>query len=163
MKSCTIAALPYEKLSISKNEYEPNAILFKQKLREIIWKLHCQGVDSFYCNCELGIPLWTAEIVCGLKKYNNISLNLCIPYEEQCREWAEDLRDRYYRIHENADDVQIVNQQFHEGCYDSADEVMADVSDVIIIFGEQSEYYYIADYAKANGIPVEYINPSAIV
>ena len=55
---CTITSTGEEILQGYKNEYEPPLADIKGKLREIIWSLYCNGYDSFYLNCEYGIPLW---------------------------------------------------------------------------------------------------------
>ena len=56
-KVCTIISTGEEIMQNCKNEYEPPLADIKGKLREIIWGLYCNGYDSFYLNCEYGIPL----------------------------------------------------------------------------------------------------------
>ena len=31
-------------------------------------------------NCEYGVPLWSAEIIIALQMYNDIELNIAMPY-----------------------------------------------------------------------------------
>lgn len=85
---CTISTSGEEMLLKCKNEYEMSYIKIKHKLRENIWYLYCEGYDEFYLNCEYGVPLWAAEIICTLKMYNNIKLHVVIPHENQCINWC---------------------------------------------------------------------------
>ena len=115
----------------------------KEKLREIIWQLYCEGYNEFYVNCEDGIPLRAAEIIANLKQHNQVKLNIVVPYEEQCLDWSEDKRDRYYYVHENSDTVEFVCSNYESRCYDTAVEMMIEESDMVIVFGsfEKAECY----------------------
>lgn len=153
----TIVSTGYEKEFALKNEFEEPCVTIKQKLCDIIWEAFTGGVDSFYVNCEYGIPLWAAEIVCALKKYNNIYLYVIVPYEEQCRDWNENLRDRYYTVHEKADSVEFLDAQYYEDSYEEADKIMADNSDMVCIFGKNYTEAYISSYVSKEKIMSFYI------
>lgn len=81
---CTIISDGSELDRNCRNEKEKPYPEIKGRLRETIWKLFCEGYTEFYVNCEYGIPLWTAEIITALKLYNDIVLNIVVPFEEQC-------------------------------------------------------------------------------
>lgn len=91
-------------------------------------------MDSFYVNCEYGIPLWTAEIICVLKIYNDIHINIIVPYEEQCLNWSENLRNRYYNIHEMADSVSFAERKYTIDFYKTAEKIMISKSDKVYMF-----------------------------
>ena len=156
---CTIISTGEELMQNCKNEYEPPLADIKGKLREIIWGLYCNGYDSFYLNCEYGIPLWSAEIICALKKYNDIKLNIAMPYEEQANDWYEDQRERYFSVHSLADDVHMLNTQFYEKCYDEADEYMIDQSDLLLVFGikNSGDFLHSIKYARKNHVECMYL------
>ena len=78
--TCTIVSDEAELLLKCKNEHEPPYPAVKEQLRDAIWELCCKGFNKFYLNCEYGIPLWTAEIICAFKMYNDIELHIVIPY-----------------------------------------------------------------------------------
>lgn len=87
--------------------------------------------------------MWAAEIIANLKQHNQIKLNIVAPYEEQCLDWSEDKRDRYYYVHEKSDTVEFASSNYDSGCYDTAVEMMIEESDLVIIFGnsEKAEHY----------------------
>lgn len=155
--TCTIISSGEELQLDNKNEYEMPYPLIKDKLQDLIWGLYRQGYDTFCLNCEYGIPLWAAEFI-GLQKAagNSITLNIFTPYEEQAVGWVESQRDRYFNIHTMADDVVLVNTQFHPECYQETNERMVDESDVLIICGSTSSMPETAQYAKEQGVQVYY-------
>lgn len=156
---CTLTSTGEELMQDCKNEQEPPLTDIKAKLREIIWGLYCNGYDSFYLNCEYGIPLWAAEIICALKKYNNIELNIVMPYENQSKDWYEDQRDGYFIIHNLADDVYMLEKQYYEGCYNDTDECMIDQSDLLLVLGYKNsgDFLHSIKYAKENDVECMYL------
>lgn len=96
--------------------------------------MYCKGYNEFYVNCEYGIPLWCAEIICALKQYNPIKLNVVMPYEEQSKNWCEEHRERFYNIHFQSDNVYMVNTHYHNKCYEESDTFMISKSNLVLIF-----------------------------
>lgn len=136
---CSIISTGFEKLFLCKNENEEPYVSIKHRLKEIIWKEYVNGTDLFYVNCEYGIPLLAAEIICALKIYNDIHINIIVPYENQCEYWSEGLRDRYYKVHEKADFVCFAKQRYTNDCYKTAEKIMVSKSDKVFIFYGYSE------------------------
>lgn len=124
----------FEKTLLCQNEHEPPYTKIKQQLLQFLSTMYFKGYTCFCVNCEYGIPLWTAEIICALKKYNDVKLFLVIPYEEQCLNWQEDLRSRYYKVHELADNITFAEKHYTEGCYKTAENIMRNKSDNTIVF-----------------------------
>lgn len=153
---CSIISTGFEKYFLCKNENEMPYLKIKLLLRETIWNAYCNGYTDFYVNCEYGIPLWAAEIISALKFYNVIRLHIIVPYEEQATNWIENQRNRYYDSHQKADSIQFANTTYHEHCYDQADKMMIDHSDLVFIFGKDQ----LSDaelYATQMGTPVQRI------
>lgn len=140
----------------NKNEKDKPYPFLKSQIRNVIWKLYCSGYDEFYLNCEYGIQLWSAEIICALKIYNSIKLYILIPYEEQAINWCEDYRDRYYKVHLRSDDVHLINTHYHHKCYADVDEIMASKSDLLLVFGEKYNKFYLTEYAAKYSVPMIY-------
>lgn len=132
--TCTIVSNRNEQNWKCKNEHEMQYIVLKMAILNCIYEMYQKGYTEYYLNCENGIPLWTAEIICALKIYNQISLHLVIPYEEQSANRHEEIRDRYYQIHEKSDSVKYASFKYHPDCYDAADRIMIDKSDAVIAF-----------------------------
>lgn len=133
-----------------KNEYENPLADVKDSLTELIWEYYRNGAAEFYINGEYGIPLWAGEIICSMKKYCDIRLNIVIPCEEQCRNWQEELRDRYYLVNCQSDYVSMAGFDADERGYEFADEVIIDSSDTVIIFGKNPKNTHAYSYAAEN-------------
>ena len=154
--TCTIISTGEELNLICKNENEPPYPEIKAKLREKIWDLHCKGYDSFWLNCEYGVPLWCGEIITALAMYNDIELNIAMPYEEQSTNWVEEHRDRFFTVHADSDHVELISNQYTEDCYELADEHMIDESDLVVIVGSPDQNDSLRKYAESTGVKVEY-------
>lgn len=152
--TCTIISTGEELKLVCKNENEPPYPEIKAKLREKIWELYCKGYDRFWINCEYGVPLWCGEIITALAMYNDIELNIAMPYEEQSTNWVEEHRDRFFKLHAESDNVEIVSHHYTDKCYDLADEHMIDDSALLLVVGTHTDCYGVS-YAKENDIKVE--------
>ena len=155
--TCTIISSGDEFRTLCRNESEKPFSIIKAKVYETVWDLYCKGYDSFYVNCNYGVPLWVAEFILSLKAGNQIALHIMIPYEEQTTDWTEELRNRYFAIHEKADSVTLANTKYYSSCYQDTDKQMIDKSDILVIFGEENSVADAEIYAKENNIPIAYI------
>jgi len=140
----------------NKNEKDKPYPLIKLQIRNVIWELYCNGYDEFYLNCEYGVQLWSAEIICAFKLYNSIKLHILIPYEEQAVNWCEEYRDRYYKVHLNADNVCLINTHYHYKCYAEVDEIMISKSDLLLVFGEKNNKSYFSEHIVKNNVQMIY-------
>ena len=154
--TCTVISTGEELNLTCKNENEPPYPEIKAKLREKIWNLYCKGYDSFWLNCEYGVPLWCGEIITALAMYNDIELNIAMPYEEQSTNWVEEHRDRFVAVHADSDHVELISNQYTEDCYEMADEYMIDESDLVVIVGSPDQNNSLRKYAESTGVKVEY-------
>lgn len=154
---CTIISAGQELDLICKNEYEPPYPELKSRLRSKIWELYCNGYNKFWVNCEYGVPLWCAEIIIALRMYNDIELNIAMPYEEQSTNWVEEHRSRFFRIHAEADRVKIVSNLYSIECYDLADEYMIEKSDLLLVAGNAAPVLYGVRYAKHKNIAIDHL------
>lgn len=153
---CTIVSDGSELLHQCKNEHEKPYPEIKERLRETIWTLYCEGYDTFYLNSEYGIPLWAAETICAMKMYNDIKLNIVMPYEEQASNWCEEHRDRYFNVHAGADSVIMADKQYCSDCYAKADDIMITQSDLLAVFGKKGSGIYAESCAAKKNIKIMY-------
>ncbi|MFT3951279.1 MAG: SLOG family protein [Oscillospiraceae bacterium] len=152
-KFCTISGFP------SNGKPSKDEDIVKMSIGSQIIKLYRQGYKDFVCNCELGVALWAAELIAGLKTVLPIRLNIAVPHETQAAGWQDFWHEIYYELHEKADAVLFVNKQFRAGCYDECDRFMLDNSDVLLYVG--SEPAYITDYAAQTNKPVIFLENAA--
>ncbi|MDE5859183.1 MAG: DUF1273 domain-containing protein [Oscillospiraceae bacterium] len=154
---CTIISAGRESAIKCRDEDGEPHIGIKKKLHDIVIQAYCEGYDEFFVNCEYGIPLWTAEIICEMKRYVGIKLRVVAPHEEHCRGWSGERQDRYYAVQVQADSFEYACIDYEERCYETAEEIMLDKSDRLIVFGKRSDKPYSAEYAKKRRIPTRFI------
>ena len=80
--------------------------------------------------------------------YNDIELNIAMPYEEQSTNWVEEHRDRFFNVHAESDNVEIISLQYTDDCYELADEHSEYIAILVSHYGQllvwdQSWLYYL--------------------
>jgi len=105
-------------------------------------------VSDFFTNCERGFPLWAAEAIIASRSFREepARLHVLIPHEEQARRWSVDERDRYYRVHEAADSVTMLQTSYTDECYENADTFMINRSVMLLTDGGNATT---SEYAKS--------------
>ncbi len=148
-KACTIAG-GLQNAITKEEENNCKLILFDK-----ILTCYKNGIKTFYTNCEMGIPIFSAEVLTSLKENFLIALKIVIPYEEQAVNWPEKWRERYFNIQEKADSVYQIDFHFCESSYEKADRYMIDRSSNLIC-SETSRDSFISAYAKKKGCQIEF-------
>ena len=154
--TCTILSDGSELQLACKNEEERPVLEIKQKILGMLESLIYEGYEEFWVNCEYGVPLWTAELICAMKKDYPLKLHIAVPYEEQPFNWYEEQRDRYFMLHQKADSIKLVNKHFRPGCYHDAEGYMIERSDALWMFGSPKNHVHAVKTAKEKGIPVNF-------
>lgn len=154
---CTIVSDGTEFIPYCKNENNETYSEIKKRLRKAVTELIINGYDTFYVNCEYGVPFWAAEIICDLKLYNKITLNIVMPYEEQASGWSDEISERFFKIHAEADRVFMVNPRYYDGVYETADKIMICQSDLLAVFGSKNAEIHAVNCAEKSGAAIKYI------
>ena len=91
VKKCAFTGHRPQSLPFGFNESDERCIALKQTLRaEIIRLIEQEGVTHFISGMALGVDMYAAEIVLGLKSsYEGITLESAIPCESQAEKWTE--------------------------------------------------------------------------
>lgn len=75
-----------------------------------------------------------------------------MPYENQAVDWVEEIRNRYYFVHEHSDGVDFARFDYQPNCYNIADRIMANKSNRLLVFGGEKDNYSILEYAQEKGV-----------
>lgn len=165
-KKCAFTGHRPQSLPFGFNETDERCITLKQKLRdEIVKQIEENGVTHFITGMAIGVDMFAAEIVLGLKSaYNNITLECAIPCETQAEKWSEPLRDRYFDIVAKCDKETLLQQRYTPDCMHKRNRYMVDQADYIIAVwnGKPSGTGKTVQYAQQQGKPVCVINPVSL-
>ena len=93
-KTCAFTGHRPQKLPFGFNEADERCIALKKLLRtKIIDLIEAEQVTHFISGMALGVDMYAAEIVLGLKaSYPGITLTCALPCESQAEKWSEPLR-----------------------------------------------------------------------
>lgn len=152
--TCTIVVGTPTTTETSENQ---GGMTQKQRILITILERYRQGCTDFYVNCERGVSLWAAEAICLLKRTLKIGLHVIVPFENQCAEWLDSERDRYYAVHANASSVTFACRRFQPDCYQIADRFMLNKSDLLLVFGKKAPDCYAVTLAAKLGVSVQYV------
>lgn len=106
---CVIAGHSKAELPHEGDEKHPDIIALKENIKKKLIELIEDGNSFFYCGMELGVELWSGEILIDLKKDNpHFTITSVIVSEKRAEFWSEEDRERYF------DEVlcQIVTMKF---------------------------------------------------
>lgn len=165
-KTCAFTGHRPQSLPFGFNEADERCIALKQKLRnEIINQIENNGVRHFITGMAIGVDMYAAEIVLGLKSsYDGIILESAIPCETQAAKWTEEQRDRYYEIAAKCDKETLIQRPYTADCMHKRNRYMVDQADHIIAVwdGRPSGTGKTVQYAQRQGKPVTVINPKTL-
>lgn len=132
------------------NETAPDCVLLKETLAEQIRLLADRGITDWLSGMALGVDLWAAEIVLGLKKKNPaLRLHCVLPCEGQEQEWPALERERYRSVLRQADEVIYVNREYHDGCMLERNRWLVDHSSILLAVHKGT-------YRSGTGMTVRY-------
>lgn len=166
IKKCTFTGHRPQNLPFGFNEADERCIALKQTLRnEIVKQIEENGVTHFITGMAIGVDMYAAEIVLGLKSsYDGIILESAIPCETQAAKWTEEQRDRYFDIASQCDKETLIQRPYTPDCMNKRNRYMVDQADHIIAVwdGRPSGTEKTARYAQRQGKPVTVINPKLL-
>lgn len=163
MKTCAFTGHRPQNLPFGFNEEDERCIDLKKTLREqIINLIENEGVTHFISGMAIGVDMYAAEIVLGLKaSYPGES---AIPCESQAAKWSEALRDRYFDIASKCDKETLIQTHYSPDCMDKRNRYMVDQADVLIAVwdGSPSGTGKTVRYAHQQGKSVTVIDPVSL-
>ena len=162
---CAVVSVPVELLPYKFNEAEESVIQLKLKLSAIFQQSATDTDFTVMSNGEFGFPLWSLEAaIAGNDLGHSIKTVIVVPCDEQDTCWAEDWRERYYKVIQNADKAPALPLEYTDICtntedrYDAADRYMTDNCDMVIAITVRDEIPEAAVLANDKGKPVMYID-----
>lgn len=164
-RTCAFTGHRPQSLPFGFNESDERCVALKQKLRnEIIRLIEENGVTHFISGMAIGVDMYAAEIVLGLKAKYNITLECAIPCETQAEKWSEPLRNRYFEIASKCDKEAMLQHHYTPDCMDKRNRYMVDHADYIIAVwdGRASGTSKTVRYAQHQGKPIRVINPKTL-
>lgn len=166
MKKCAFTGHRPQSLPFGFNESDERCVALKKTIRdEIIKLIEEEGVTHFISGMAIGVDMYAAEIVLGLKaSYSGITLESAIPCESQAAKWTEALRDRYFDIASKCDKETLIQRHYTADCMHKRNRYMVDQADFVIAVwdGKPSGTGKTVQYAQNQGKTIRAINPKTL-
>lgn len=152
---CCFTGYRPQKFSFKLKEQDLEFKKFENALFEQILQLAEADCRTFYCGMAMGFDIISAETVLAVKNAFNEPLKLvCVlPFEAQGDSFPNDWKQRFYAVLEQADKIEILNKEYHTGCYQKRNKFMVDNSDYVITWydGKPGGTRNTIDYALKKG------------
>lgn len=166
---CAVVSVPVEKLPYKYNEAEESVIMLKAKLSGLLQQAAADVTLTVMTNGEFGVPLWCLEMALASKGLgHSIKTAIVVPCDRQDTGWAEDWRNRYYKIIETADSAPALPLEYTDICnsiedyYDMADRYMIDNCDFVIAVTVGDDEPDAVDYAEGKGKQIVYFDSETL-
>lgn len=146
-------------------EDDPKVSIIKYALKKRIIGFIEEGLEWVIVSGQMGIELWSAEIVLELKDDYDINLAVFPPFENQDNRWPDNLKGKYQEIIMVADFYKPLYQGDYKGAYQFQAKNMwlIDKSDASLLLiddeypGSVKFFYEIAK--EKDGYPLFTITP----
>lgn len=127
-------------------------------LADRVYEAYASGYRLFCTGGALGFDMLAAEVLTALRldKLRDIRSILILPYPGQQEKWSREQREGYEYILRQADEIIYTSSFYYDGCMQTRDRAMVDVSSRCIAYLTEygSGTAYTVAYAQKSGIAV---------
>lgn len=132
-KSCSFTGHRPLKLPWKYNEEDPRCVDFKLRLYAVIEAVYDSGISHFISGMALGCDMYCAEAVIKLREeHPEVTLEAAVPYRAQAEKWGEKNRERYQRLLEACDEVNVLQEDYTPSCMMRRNRYLVDQSSVLV-------------------------------
>lgn len=164
MKSLVVSGYKSTELGIFK-ENDPRVAFIKAAIEKRLTSFIEQGLEWVIITGQLGVEMWTAEVVLDLKENHDINIALIPPFENQEKRWTDPLKEKYQELTFIVDFFQPLYKGDYKGPYQfqAKNKWLVEKSDGCIILMDEDNpgsNKYLYDIAKEKeGYQVDLITP----
>lgn len=165
MKVLAVSGYKPMELNIYSENDERISIIKKAIEKRLIGFIE-EGLEWVIISGQLGVELWTADVVLDLKEMYDIHLAVFPPFENQAKRWPEHLQEKYEELTFTADFFKPLYQGDYRGPFQfkAKNRWFVEKSDgCLLLLDEEypgsNKYFY--DVAKSSGknYPIYTITP----
>lgn len=161
-RRCAFTGYRPEKMPFGYEENTALALDFKRRLRETIETLIQQGYKHMISGGAQGMDILAAEIVLDLQKtYNDVTLEMAIPFDGQAEKWDAEYKARWQRCVDHADMITVLSHEYTKSCLYARNRYMVQQADLLLACydGQEGGTKKTIDYARRFGCQVCLIPP----
>lgn len=147
------------------NENDEKIKFIKRAIEKRLRQFIEEGLEWIIVSGQMGVEMWTAEVVLDLKDEYNINLAMIPPFLNQAKRWPEALQFKYEELLFVADFYEPIYQEEYKGPYQfqAKDLWLIDKTDGCLLLIDE-EYPGSVDYFRqkaeiAKDYPIYTITP----
>lgn len=164
MKILTVTGYKPMELNIF-NESDERIKFIKYALKQRLIGFIEEGLKWVIISGQMGVEMWTAEVVFELKETYDIQLGIFPAFENQAGRWPEPLQHKYELMVQEADFFEPIYKGDYRGPFQfkEKDKWFVEKSNASLILMDQefpgSTVYYHAVAEETEEHPIYYITP----
>jgi uncharacterized phage-like protein YoqJ len=153
MKILTVSGYKSMELGIFK-ENDPRVTFIKATIEKRLIGFIEEGLEWVLISGQMGVEMWTAEVIFDLQENYDIQLGLFPPFENQDNRWPDNLKEKYEELLMLADFYKPLYQGDYKGAYQfkAKNQWFIDKSDGCLLLMDEEfpgSNKYLFDAAKA--------------
>lgn len=167
MKIITVTGCKPMELTIFSEE-DSRIEFIKKAIEKRLITLIEEGLEWVLVSGQMGVEMWTAEVVLDLKEEYDIKIGIIPPFEKQETRWPEPLQMKYQELLFTVDFSQPIYKGGYKGPFQfkARDQWMIEKSDASLLLMDEdnpeSVRYFHEAATAADDYPVYLITPSDI-
>ena len=155
--TCCFTGHRISKLPWRGNEADERCIALKVRIYQAVEEAYSQGYSQFICGMALGCDMFFAEAVLLLKRdHPEVRLIAAVPFPGQPNHWESSLRQRYYGLLRQCDEVVTVCPSYTRDCMMIRNRYMVNNASLVIACfdGTPGGTMNTVLYAKRQSVPL---------
>ncbi|MCP3030734.1 DUF1273 domain-containing protein [Halobacillus sp. A1] len=167
MKTMVVSGYKPMELGIFKED-DPKVHIIKSALKKRLISFIDEGLEWVLISGQMGVELWTGEVVLDLKEEYDIKLGILPPFINQQTRWPEMLQHSYEMLCEQADFYKPIYDKEYEGPFQfrAKDQFLVEHSEgCLLLYDEETDgspkYFLklVESYREHHDYPILYITP----
>ncbi|WP_373895406.1 SLOG family protein [Virgibacillus sp. CBA3643] len=116
MRILTVTGYKPMELNIFKED-DPRIAFIKAAIEKRLIDFLEEGLEWVLISGQMGVELWTAEIVLDLKETYDVNIAIFPPFENQESRWPEELQEKYQELTTVCDFYKPIYHGDYKGAY----------------------------------------------
>ena len=167
MKTCAITGHRFSRFKFKLQDTNTACKRLKKRLHDQFVLLYEQGVRTYIIGGDLGVDIWSGEILLEMKKlpeYSELELIIALPFPEHDRNWHPLFVRRLEYLKRSAKEVVTVGREPGAVSYKRRNYYMIDRADVLVAVYDNDHSVrnpigQSVNYAKKRELPIILIHP----
>ncbi|MFD1065829.1 SLOG family protein [Oceanobacillus locisalsi] len=165
MKILHVTGYKPTELGIFKED-DSRIVFIKAALEKRLRAFIEEGIEWVIISGQMGIELWTADVIMDLKEEYDIQIGVFPPFENQDQRWPDPIKEKYEELMMTADFFKPLYKGEYQGAYQfrAKDLWLIDKSDAALLLVDDENpgsvnYFYQATQRTSKEYPIFTITP----